>query len=195
MELLRHKERHDTHHNFTVDDREVGKMVLDVMNETNFFGVTVSLYYQMIYSSSLGQIQYLVNLFTILFQSKSYGDFQDFILVWAVKWHFLKLKSCKGHIVISKWKEGYTFIAANCLREAEGGQPFEDAFWDWRLVMLNMRCSWQKKSQIRGREIVGMQGGSRLQTSVNVCLFMRTHCCRLPKVRITEHKKKASQQI
>ncbi len=81
MELLRHKERHDTHHNFTVDDREVGKMVLDVMNETNFFGVTVSLYYQMIYSSSLGQIQYLVNLFTILFQSKSYGDFQDFILV------------------------------------------------------------------------------------------------------------------
>lgn len=43
MELLRHKERHDMHHNFTVDDREVGKMVLDVMNETNFFGVTVSL--------------------------------------------------------------------------------------------------------------------------------------------------------
>lgn len=43
MELLRHKERHDMYHNFTVDDREVGKMVLDVMNETNFFGVTVSL--------------------------------------------------------------------------------------------------------------------------------------------------------
>ncbi|TRY84326.1 hypothetical protein DNTS_025433, partial [Danionella cerebrum] len=40
MELLRHKERHDMYHNFTVDDREVGKMVLDVMNETNFFGVT-----------------------------------------------------------------------------------------------------------------------------------------------------------
>ncbi|KAI7798455.1 gamma-aminobutyric acid type B receptor subunit 2 precursor [Triplophysa rosa] len=40
MEILRHKERHDMYHNFTVDDREVGKMVLDVMNETNFFGVT-----------------------------------------------------------------------------------------------------------------------------------------------------------
>uniref|UniRef100_A0A8C1JKQ0 Gamma-aminobutyric acid (GABA) B receptor, 2 n=1 Tax=Cyprinus carpio TaxID=7962 RepID=A0A8C1JKQ0_CYPCA len=40
MELLRHKDRHDMYHNFTVDDREVGKMVLDVMNETNFFGVT-----------------------------------------------------------------------------------------------------------------------------------------------------------
>ena len=40
MELLRHKERHE--HNFTVDDREVGRLVLDVMNETNFFGVTVS---------------------------------------------------------------------------------------------------------------------------------------------------------
>lgn len=41
MELLSNKERHDMYHNFTVDDREVGKMVLDVMNETNFFGVTV----------------------------------------------------------------------------------------------------------------------------------------------------------
>uniref|UniRef100_A0A8C2D6P5 Gamma-aminobutyric acid (GABA) B receptor, 2 n=1 Tax=Cyprinus carpio TaxID=7962 RepID=A0A8C2D6P5_CYPCA len=40
MELLRHKDRHDMYHNFSVDDREVGKMVLDVMNETNFFGVT-----------------------------------------------------------------------------------------------------------------------------------------------------------
>ena len=43
MQLLRHKQHHDLHHNFTVDDHEVGKMVLDVMNETNFFGVTVSL--------------------------------------------------------------------------------------------------------------------------------------------------------
>lgn len=42
MELLRVKQRQNTFHNFTVDDREVGKMVLDVMNETNFFGVTVS---------------------------------------------------------------------------------------------------------------------------------------------------------
>lgn len=42
MELLRIKQRQNTYHNFTVDDREVGKMVLDVMNETNFFGVTVS---------------------------------------------------------------------------------------------------------------------------------------------------------
>lgn len=42
MELLRVKQRQNTYHNFTVDDREVGKMVLDVMNETNFFGVTVS---------------------------------------------------------------------------------------------------------------------------------------------------------
>eukprot|EP00064_Thunnus_orientalis_P007822 superscaffoldBa00000890_g7844 len=40
MELLRIKQRQNTFHNFTVDDREVGKMVLDVMNETNFFGVT-----------------------------------------------------------------------------------------------------------------------------------------------------------
>lgn len=42
MELLRVKQRQNKYHNFTVDDREVGKMVLDVMNETNFFGVTVS---------------------------------------------------------------------------------------------------------------------------------------------------------
>lgn len=42
MELLRIKQRQNTYHNFTVDDREVGKMVLDVMNETNFYGVTVS---------------------------------------------------------------------------------------------------------------------------------------------------------
>ncbi|CAL8362416.1 unnamed protein product [Arctogadus glacialis] len=41
MELLRTKQRHENH-NFTVDDREVGRMVLDVMNETNFNGVTVS---------------------------------------------------------------------------------------------------------------------------------------------------------
>lgn len=41
MELLREKQRQNVYHNFTVDDREVGKMVLDVMNETNFFGVTV----------------------------------------------------------------------------------------------------------------------------------------------------------
>lgn len=41
MELLRLKQEQNTYHNFTVDDREVGKMVLDVMNETNFFGVTV----------------------------------------------------------------------------------------------------------------------------------------------------------
>ncbi|KAL2080045.1 hypothetical protein ACEWY4_023838 [Coilia grayii] len=40
MDLLRHKQRQE--HNFTVDDREVGRLVLDVMNETNFFGVTVS---------------------------------------------------------------------------------------------------------------------------------------------------------
>ncbi|XP_072532177.1 gamma-aminobutyric acid type B receptor subunit 2 [Salminus brasiliensis] len=40
MELLQQKQRHNTYHNQTVDDREVGKMVLDVMNETNFFGVT-----------------------------------------------------------------------------------------------------------------------------------------------------------
>lgn len=42
MELLRAKQRQNIYHNFTVDDREVGKMVLDVMNETNFYGVTVS---------------------------------------------------------------------------------------------------------------------------------------------------------
>lgn len=42
MDLLRVKQRQNTYHNFTVDDREVGKMVLDVMNETNFYGVTVS---------------------------------------------------------------------------------------------------------------------------------------------------------
>lgn len=42
MELLRVKQRQNSYHNFTVEDREVGKMVLDVMNETNFFGVTVS---------------------------------------------------------------------------------------------------------------------------------------------------------
>lgn len=42
MELLRRKQQQNTYHNFTVDDREVGKLVLDVMNETNFFGVTVS---------------------------------------------------------------------------------------------------------------------------------------------------------
>lgn len=40
IDLLRHRERQE--HNFTVDDREVGRLVLDVMNETNFFGVTVS---------------------------------------------------------------------------------------------------------------------------------------------------------
>uniref|UniRef100_A0AAV2K3S8 G-protein coupled receptors family 3 profile domain-containing protein n=1 Tax=Knipowitschia caucasica TaxID=637954 RepID=A0AAV2K3S8_KNICA len=39
MELLRIKQRQNFH-NFTVDDREVGKLVLDVMNETNFNGVT-----------------------------------------------------------------------------------------------------------------------------------------------------------
>ncbi|KAG7317138.1 hypothetical protein KOW79_019436 [Hemibagrus wyckioides] len=39
MELLPQK-RHDIYHNKTMDDREVGKLVLDVMNETNFFGVT-----------------------------------------------------------------------------------------------------------------------------------------------------------
>ncbi len=77
---------------------------------------------------------------------KASGDFQDFIIVWAVKWRFLKLKSCKGHIVISKWKEGYTFIPANCFQEAEGGQTFQNASWDWRLVMLNIQCSWQNKS-------------------------------------------------
>lgn len=43
MELLRIKQRQNTYHNFTVDDRDVGKMVLNVMNETNFNGVTVSL--------------------------------------------------------------------------------------------------------------------------------------------------------
>lgn len=42
MELLRVKQRLNSYHNFTEEDREVGKMVLDVMNETNFFGVTVS---------------------------------------------------------------------------------------------------------------------------------------------------------
>lgn len=41
MELLHQKQRHDIYHNMTMDDREVGKLVLDVMNETNFFGVTV----------------------------------------------------------------------------------------------------------------------------------------------------------
>ncbi|XP_071001497.1 gamma-aminobutyric acid type B receptor subunit 2-like, partial [Oncorhynchus clarkii lewisi] len=40
MDLLQHKERQDMYHNFTVDDREVGRLVLDVMNETNFYGVT-----------------------------------------------------------------------------------------------------------------------------------------------------------
>ncbi|KAF7691344.1 gamma-aminobutyric acid type B receptor subunit 2 [Silurus meridionalis] len=39
MEQLGQK-RHDVYHNMTKDDREVGKLVLDVMNETNFFGVT-----------------------------------------------------------------------------------------------------------------------------------------------------------
>lgn len=43
MEQLRQKQRHDIYHNMTRDDREVGKLVLDVMNETNFFGVTVRL--------------------------------------------------------------------------------------------------------------------------------------------------------
>ncbi|KAJ3609598.1 hypothetical protein NHX12_024118, partial [Muraenolepis orangiensis] len=38
-ELLRLKQRHENH-NFTVDEREVGRLVLDVMNETNFNGVT-----------------------------------------------------------------------------------------------------------------------------------------------------------
>lgn len=41
MELFRQKQRHDIYHNMTMDDQEVGKLVLDVMNETNFFGVTV----------------------------------------------------------------------------------------------------------------------------------------------------------
>ncbi|KAJ7991786.1 hypothetical protein DPEC_G00287480 [Dallia pectoralis] len=40
MDLLKQKESQDMYQNFTVDDREVGKMVLDVMNETNFYGVT-----------------------------------------------------------------------------------------------------------------------------------------------------------
>ncbi|XP_061114576.1 gamma-aminobutyric acid type B receptor subunit 2 [Conger conger] len=39
-EILRHRERHNLHHNFTADDREVGRLVHDVMNETNFLGVT-----------------------------------------------------------------------------------------------------------------------------------------------------------
>lgn len=43
MEQVRQKQRHNIFHNMTMDDREVGKLVLDVMNETNFFGVTVSL--------------------------------------------------------------------------------------------------------------------------------------------------------
>ncbi|CAB1320502.1 unnamed protein product, partial [Coregonus sp. 'balchen'] len=29
MDLLQHKERQDMYHNFTVDDREVGRLVLD----------------------------------------------------------------------------------------------------------------------------------------------------------------------
>ncbi|KAK1805039.1 hypothetical protein P4O66_019399 [Electrophorus voltai] len=40
MELLHQKQRHNIYRNATMDDHEVGKMVLDVMNETNFFGVT-----------------------------------------------------------------------------------------------------------------------------------------------------------
>ncbi|XP_051926540.1 gamma-aminobutyric acid type B receptor subunit 2 isoform X3 [Hippocampus zosterae] len=40
MHLLREKQRQSRHPNFTVDNHEVGKMMLDVMNETNFFGVT-----------------------------------------------------------------------------------------------------------------------------------------------------------
>ncbi|KAI1901606.1 hypothetical protein AGOR_G00036130 [Albula goreensis] len=40
MEKLREKERESVSRNFTVDDKEVGRMVLDAMNETNFFGVT-----------------------------------------------------------------------------------------------------------------------------------------------------------
>lgn len=42
MERLREKEQRNIYRNFTIDDKEVGRMVLDVMNETNFFGVTVS---------------------------------------------------------------------------------------------------------------------------------------------------------
>lgn len=45
-ELLRAKQRQTSHHNFTIDDHEVGKMVLDVMNETNFYGVTVRIGYR-----------------------------------------------------------------------------------------------------------------------------------------------------
>lgn len=41
-ELLQIKQRQNIYHNFSVDDREIGKMMLDVMNETNFYGVTVS---------------------------------------------------------------------------------------------------------------------------------------------------------
>ncbi|KAG9344995.1 hypothetical protein JZ751_009535, partial [Albula glossodonta] len=40
MEVLRQRERHSIYRNFTADDREVGRLVLDVMNETNFLGVT-----------------------------------------------------------------------------------------------------------------------------------------------------------
>ncbi|KAJ8403140.1 hypothetical protein AAFF_G00360560 [Aldrovandia affinis] len=40
MDKLREKERESVFRNFTVNDKEVGKMVLDAMNETNFFGVT-----------------------------------------------------------------------------------------------------------------------------------------------------------
>lgn len=46
-EKLREKERENAFRNFTVDDKEVGKMVLDAMNETNFFGVTVSIFLAM----------------------------------------------------------------------------------------------------------------------------------------------------
>ncbi|XP_028837120.1 gamma-aminobutyric acid type B receptor subunit 2-like isoform X4 [Denticeps clupeoides] len=40
MEVVRHKERYSIHQNFTISQKELGQMVFEAMNETNFFGVT-----------------------------------------------------------------------------------------------------------------------------------------------------------
>lgn len=43
METVRYRERYSIHRNFTVTEQEMGQMILEAMDQINFFGVTVSI--------------------------------------------------------------------------------------------------------------------------------------------------------
>ncbi|XP_052475217.1 LOW QUALITY PROTEIN: gamma-aminobutyric acid type B receptor subunit 2 [Carassius gibelio] len=46
METVRYRERYSIHRNFTVTEQEVGRMILEAMEEINFFGVTGHIMFQ-----------------------------------------------------------------------------------------------------------------------------------------------------